>query len=625
MSNNFDGAVLIDDGVGSTAAPGGYFGLGRAAGTMVSSGPRWYSGTGNPNTVVTAPIGSLWCQTDSAGLVFVNTNGTTGWSQLGPTSGPAVLSSIDTTATPAFQWTMADNAAAAVSLGAAGALSMLVFDTTNGAERLIVGAADGMRLNDSAQLTFGTGGDIVFTPDGTNVAVTAPLGGFLGFADDTTLGFGTAGPTSPSARLVYAFGSSLVINGRALSGVGGGAATTDFLFATDSFTVTDAAVGGASGGVILASGPTDSTNAGGTGGSTGQVNITSGAAASTAGTSGSSGNVTLASGPSADANSGNVTVQTGTAGGTRGSFVIDAPTVDLANVSGSSPVAFSIRDNSSSSVAFAQSSNPYIVLDTTNTAEAIAIGARTATQVQQRIIVGGPASSIEADGINLGSRFVVAENFAQRPLLAASIAATNASKTTEIQGTNAADAGSLFASTGGIQITTTAADNDQMIITGNTTGADNSQCPLLGTAWNTASQLRIKVLLRVVDTANVRFKIGLMLTNAMDVGTDADQVYFGFSQADNIFGTGANWAAGYSIAGADTDADTGIAVAAGLVQLVIDIDSLRVARFFINRQLVATSAALTSLSTLKPFIGLQTESTVARTATVVGLAVSQVA
>lgn len=77
--NNFDGNVVIDDGVGTAAAPGSYFGFGRAAGGTVSTGPRIYAGTGDPNGTVTAPQGSLWIQTDSATDLHRNSDGGTTW------------------------------------------------------------------------------------------------------------------------------------------------------------------------------------------------------------------------------------------------------------------------------------------------------------------------------------------------------------------------------------------------------------------------------------------------------------------------------------------------------------------------------------------------------------------
>ena len=78
MSNNFDTPVILDAGVGSTAAPGDSYGFGRAAGAAVSNGPRIYAGTGDPNGVVTAPQGSLWLRTDG-GTLHQNTDAGTTW------------------------------------------------------------------------------------------------------------------------------------------------------------------------------------------------------------------------------------------------------------------------------------------------------------------------------------------------------------------------------------------------------------------------------------------------------------------------------------------------------------------------------------------------------------------
>ena len=46
-----------------------------------SSGPRIMAGTGSPESVVTAPVGSLWLRTDSSTALYVKQTGTgnTGW------------------------------------------------------------------------------------------------------------------------------------------------------------------------------------------------------------------------------------------------------------------------------------------------------------------------------------------------------------------------------------------------------------------------------------------------------------------------------------------------------------------------------------------------------------------
>jgi len=75
-SNNFDGQILIDDGNGTAAAPGGYFGFGRNG--TASTGPRWYSIASNPDGVLTAPKGSLASDRTNGGL-YINTDGATNW------------------------------------------------------------------------------------------------------------------------------------------------------------------------------------------------------------------------------------------------------------------------------------------------------------------------------------------------------------------------------------------------------------------------------------------------------------------------------------------------------------------------------------------------------------------
>jgi hypothetical protein len=83
--NHFDTPVIIDDGIGSSAAPGAYIGLGvDVANLAVSLGPRIYGGTGDPNVpLVVAPAGSFWSRTDTvpAELWFCTVASTT-WVQI---------------------------------------------------------------------------------------------------------------------------------------------------------------------------------------------------------------------------------------------------------------------------------------------------------------------------------------------------------------------------------------------------------------------------------------------------------------------------------------------------------------------------------------------------------------
>lgn len=88
MSNNYRGPWICDNSSGTPAAPGGgYIGFGQ---TNLygndSSGPRIYAMTGNPNGVLSAPIGSFYMD-DTSGAWYRNTNGATAWQLLTPGSG----------------------------------------------------------------------------------------------------------------------------------------------------------------------------------------------------------------------------------------------------------------------------------------------------------------------------------------------------------------------------------------------------------------------------------------------------------------------------------------------------------------------------------------------------------
>jgi len=119
------------------------------------------------------------------------------WTQNGTLAGAVALTGITSTA-GALQWTAIDANAAAISIGAAGALNMLVWDTSNGAEQVIVNAgtlrvagATGAIFNDTRPLRLGTPGtDVVITPDGIDAVVTGT--GDMVYADAFDVFWGTA-------------------------------------------------------------------------------------------------------------------------------------------------------------------------------------------------------------------------------------------------------------------------------------------------------------------------------------------------------------------------------------------------------------------------------------------------
>lgn len=79
MSFNFHGPLIFDNGVGTPASPGGYLGFGQTnLMSDDSSGPRIYSGLGDPDGILTAPIGSMWIETATGGW-YQNVDGLTDW------------------------------------------------------------------------------------------------------------------------------------------------------------------------------------------------------------------------------------------------------------------------------------------------------------------------------------------------------------------------------------------------------------------------------------------------------------------------------------------------------------------------------------------------------------------
>lgn len=77
MPNNYDGHILLD-----TATD--YIGFGRAAGGVVSTGPRVQAGRANLAALsgtITAPAGSI-CMLDT-GELAINTDGATAWAVIG--------------------------------------------------------------------------------------------------------------------------------------------------------------------------------------------------------------------------------------------------------------------------------------------------------------------------------------------------------------------------------------------------------------------------------------------------------------------------------------------------------------------------------------------------------------
>lgn len=238
-------------------------------------------------------------------------------------------------ATQDTQFLLEDNDATALSIGATGALTLLVFDTRNGVEEITlngvgagVNGVNGIRAIDNVAFTVGTAANDRFRFQYASVGTTGQILG-------TSI---TAGGAMQATRpLLIETGAR--IKNDADAGVPISGAVTVRSGTTSQTTA--AATGGASGAAIFASGSTDVTFAGATGGAsgtltvqsgntdigggvvatggaTGTVTVKSGDALSTSGTSGVSGNLTLSTGTSADAGTGTLTIESGAAQGAAG-------------------------------------------------------------------------------------------------------------------------------------------------------------------------------------------------------------------------------------------------------------------------------------------------------------------
>jgi len=293
--------------------------------------PFLISGTGAPAMI--APQGSLYLRNNgnAATTLYVNTNGITAWSALTVVGG-----AVDIATGLALTFDTGD----------------LVF-TSDGTNVAVTGTGD-LVFADGVSFSLGTGSDIVFTGDGTDVIITGA--GDLILGDDVDFQLGTSKDFSmsytsggasvdllgldvvdgSSAAIQLDTGDSTSATGANTSGLitiesgasaangNAGGATGAIRLRSGTSDATSAFTGGASGALALASGATDCNDAGGTGGASGAVSLSSGVAASTLGTSGNSGAVLIASGSSADGDSGNITIRPGdAASGTPGAILME--------------------------------------------------------------------------------------------------------------------------------------------------------------------------------------------------------------------------------------------------------------------------------------------------------------
>jgi len=177
----------------------------------------------------------------------------------------------------------------------------------------------------------------------------------------------------------------------------------------------------------------------------------------------------------------------------------------------------------------------------------------------------------------------------------------------EIVGTNHSSDDTTFFVEGGIQLQTDGAGNDQVIIAPHLLAQATTWA---STTWGTDRETEWECWIASAGTvAGMVIWAGLKITNTSVMITDLDQAFFRY---EDIVAAG-NWQAIYSINGADTAVDTGVLLdVATRVHLKIVILPNRIAQFYIDDALVATSTALTDAIDLIPYIGVEDTGAAAR-------------
>ena len=214
---------------------------------------------------------------------------------------------------------------------------------------------------------------------------------------------------------------------------------------------------------------------------------------------------------------------------------------------------------------------------------------------------------LEKPVVEGSKRFVLTEEFAQRPMLNASVGVV-ANLNFEILGTNAAEADVTWGATvGALELETAGADNDQVYVCPH---LDSLQTAWAEVLWGTENQVIWEAtIMTSAAITTILLWAGLKLTYDPVIATDDDQVFFRFSTDDGD----TTWHIIDSIAGTDVNTTTTVTVAANTIYYFrIEIDASRKAHFFINNEEVYVSGALTNDVSLIPYVGVQALSAAAR-------------
>lgn len=199
---------------------------------------------------------------------------------------------------------------------------------------------------------------------------------------------------------------------------------------------------------------------------------------------------------------------------------------------------------------------------------------------------------------------------------------TGASKRWKISGTNAANAGVALHAGGGISLATAGALNDQIILSPADAINSVGQSPWRVTQWQPQQECRFEAQIELPSIESVKVTAGFVLTDALDLTTDADQAKLLFNTAGAV--SASTWTAAASIAGTDTETDSEVeALASKTIRLAVWANTDGEFEFLINGTVVHTTATATAAANLIPHLSIQALTAAAKTLIVRSVRVSR--
>jgi len=257
--------------------------------TSIVEGQWFYTTDADPNGAISAPRGSVALRTDAGNVgAWINVNGLTDWSTFLSVNSSGVLDLEDVS-----QIVLADNAATALQIGSTGALNLLVFRTTNGAEKVIYTGGGTLEIT-AGGLAVNAGGITVFA-GGLSVnagSVTLPentlnIASVATDAANQTISAGLflvvqhlAGASFVDTLLPARVGGWRIVDAYINSG-GAAAGSVQVQTAGGATNITNTMVPGAAIGEITRASNVDMTNGTLASGATVRVNVAAGALAGT--------------------------------------------------------------------------------------------------------------------------------------------------------------------------------------------------------------------------------------------------------------------------------------------------------------------------------------------------------